>query len=208
MATVLPFIQQNLEYIETIMDSLGQDEQNECLLKAKNDIIAQIMAETKCTSDAATQIIKSIQNSHFRAAERKEIARAVHSKFSASAEAGYPAAATNKSRQSLQSCSCIHRYIPAKVWEKVRDKSLTTQGKLLAALDFAFSGLGISNANETTLLNLLASTLLASCEIPDMVWQVNQADAFTMLHEMKAMAKAMCSRGKLPHHGKVLVYPA
>ena len=207
MASVLPFIRENLEYIETVMDSLGQDEQNECLLKAKNDILAKITEETNCTRDAATQITKSIHGSPFRAAERNEIGRLAHSKVSAAAGTGNPAAA-EKGRQALQSCSYIHRYIPAKVWVQIQDQNVPMQRKIAATLDFAFGELGLSNANETTLLNLLASVLLANYRHPDTAWQINQADTYTLLQELKFMVKALRSRGRLPHHGKVLHYPA
>jgi len=82
------------------------------------------------------------------------------------------------------------------------------QLKLATTINFVYTQLGVAHGNETTILHLLAAVLLANYPNVEAAFHINVTDAYTLLQELKAMIKVHHAKGKLPHHGRVLNYPA
>jgi hypothetical protein len=205
MASILQFIQEKIEYYAAMTNSLEGDESASLLNSTKNEILARITSERSCTTADAIDIISALRDSPFQSPERNEICRALHL-LQNSASMEQPRGQTQ--RQALQSCSNVHRYFPKTLWTIVKDQEKPVQYKLACVLEFVHVQLGVSNANETTILNMLASLLLANCPNVEAAWRFSMAEAYTLLQELKAMIKAQRTKGRLPHHGKVLNYPA
>lgn len=205
MASILQFIQEKIEYYAAMTNSLEGDESASLLNSTKNEILARITSERSCTTAEAIDIISALRDSPFQSPERNEICRALHL-LQNSASMEQPRGQTQ--RQALQSCSNVHGYFPKTLWTIVKDQEKPMQYKLASVLEFVHVQLGVSNANETTILNMLASVLLANCPNVEAAWRISMAEAYTLLQELKAMIKAQRTKGRLPHHGKVLNYPA
>ena len=201
MSALRSFVSSKVEYMKVLQATTGMnvEEMAGSLQDHKAAIMDAIRSEPHLSVCDATAYIQLFSDSPFSSVDRAEMSRALNGIVNA--RVGISA------RQSTQSCLYFPRFVPTSLWAEIGNPHLPMFRKMGSVVKFMVDSLGLTHANESTYLTILATMLMVGCQVPDDAFKLDPNDFYVGLRDLKSGVRTSRARGHLPHRGALLIYP-
>ena len=146
---------------------------------------------------AATQSILQIGASDLPHIMKQELTREITEKTGSTP--------TAKPKQQKQSCLHMENLMPKHIWETLLNPQASYTTRLNKLKQFC-DAVGLVHGNEPTYAHMTAIIYSAAHHQAE-TFDLNTAVALKCSNDLKTAIRSMTKRVKLPHYGKILVYP-
>ena len=152
-------VTEQVEYLKVLESggAMSAEDFRESVAQAKTHIVTRIRSQPNCTSADGLAILRTLAESPSTSVDRAQITALINRLMQHSA--GAP---QGSGKQQLQTIAHPHRYPPKELWEALGKEDIPYKRRLQMFADFFAEMLGVTNPNETSYVNMLATYLMAT----------------------------------------------
>ena len=194
------------EFLVVTKTHASEDAFAACLEQQKDIIMSHLRSST-VTRTEATASLKRLQVSPFEFAARSEITSLMMAKVLAAAQTNTTLGNSGGGKTAMQSCLHFHKLIETTLWSTLQGENVPCSTRLNAMILFAINDLGLVHPNETTLVHMVATFIMAGCRNPEHAFQMDAESSFSILRELKLGMRSLRSKVKSSHSGVITLYP-
>ena len=196
---------EKLEYLKVIEGQVSPENFEKSIGAAQRQLESALSGVVNISTSDAVKLLGMLRESPFPQHSRDVLVGVIDAKQSLGRSL---APAGRGGPRPAQTCSMFWAFVPMAMWELIANRMIAYETNLNMVCRF-MERLGLVYASESTYVEIASALYLCAnprCQ-PSSITERDRSVMWSLKEDLKRVVRAFRGRTKLPHHGKILVYP-